>query len=150
MAQVVNYPLPPLFLTEILERAKADHTHVCDDWCADKLGGEFCKSSKANNERLLDVPTIVKIEQGHGRHVHDDPEDMTGCGWRDREIHNPDSLPRWTVVRERRPATGYGCCIRDCDDSDWIVTVCYSRNGWWATYGVKRAGDIQNVDLWMN
>lgn len=158
MAQVHSYPLPPLFLAEILERGKADHTHVCDEGCADQGDGEddkhcgaaWCRRRKAEDEQLLDVPTIVKIEAGHGRHVHDDPEDVNGCGWRDRDVYHPDSLPRYTVVRERRPATGYGCCIRDCNDSDWVVTVCYSSNEWWATYGVKRAGDVQDVDLWMN
>jgi hypothetical protein len=141
MAQVHNYPLPPLFLTEILERGVTDHTHVCDEYCNEEWMMRSCASALADNEQLLEVSTIVKIEEGHGRHVCDHPDDENGCGWRDRW---DDATNREYRVRR----TGYDRCMRDCDNSDWVVTVCYSRRGWWATYGINRAGDVQDVSLW--
>lgn len=122
MAQIVNYPLPPLFLTPILEAAKKDHTHVCDEWCAEDDGTKYCGASacregQADNAALLDVPTIVGIVEGRGRHVCD-----SEC-----------------------PAN----CLRSCEDSDWVVEVCYSRNGWHAIYGVKYdGGDVPQISLW--
>lgn len=143
--RIVSYPLPPLFLGEILERGISDHRHVCDEWCKEDSGTDYCGAaccvrSKSDNEKLLDVATIVSIVEGHGRHVHDDPDDENGCGWQDR----------WDSVNDREyraRRTGVGC-MSDCDDSDWIVEVCYSTNGWRAVYGVKRAGDVQDVSLW--
>lgn len=144
--QITRYPLPPLFLTEIIEKAKADHTHVCDDWCLEDDGGEYCgaaccRRSKADNEQLLDVPEIVKIEAGHGRHVHDSPDDPEGCQWR-------ETYDKATGRYVRVPNTTGIKCMRDCDDSDWVVELRYSRRGWHAIYGVKRHGDVQHVSLW--
>ena len=116
-----TYPLPPLFLTEILDQAKADHTHVCEDFCQE-MDGRYC--SLADNDNLLDTPVLVKIEEGHGRHECDN-----------------DCATRNFIA---------GRCMRHCDDSDWVVEVCYSKRGWHAVYGVKRHGDVQHVSLWMD
>lgn len=113
-----NYPLPPLFLTEILDRAKADHTHVCEEFCLESEG-RYC--SLHENNFLLDTPTIVEILPGNGRHECD-----ANC--------------------KRTPS--FPTCVLHCDDSDWIVEVCYSKKGWHAIYGVKRHGDVQDVSLW--
>ena len=119
--QHVTYPLPPLYLAEIIEKARADHVHHCDEWCAE-AGGKYCARALGDNEALLDTPVIVKISEGHGRHECD-----TDCD------------TRYFIA---------GRCMRSCDDSDWIVEVCYSSRGWHAIYGVKRHGDVQNVSLW--
>ncbi len=121
-----TYPLPPLYLTEIIERAKADHTHRCDEACRDSSWSvDFCERMRQENKGLLDTPVIVKIEEGHGRHECDKECEL------------------------RSTARGYKC-MRSCDDSDWIVELCYHERGWHAVYGVKRHGDIQNVSLWMD
>jgi hypothetical protein len=118
MATTVSYPLPPLFLTPILEAAKNDHTHKCNaDCAAEEWTRRFCAEGLADNKTLLDVPTIVRITEGAGRHVCD-----AECAAR---------------------------CLRSCEDSDWVVEVCYSRNGWHAIYGVKYdGGDVPQISLW--
>ena len=144
MTQLVKYPLPPLFLTEIIERAKTDHTHQCDDFCRDgQIGTDCCRTSLENDKGLLDVPIVVKIEPGHGRHIHSDPEDVNGCNFYDYEVWS-DAESRWVVTRRRKPFR----CMTDCDDSDWIVHLQYHQQGWQAVYGVKRHGDVQQVILW--
>jgi hypothetical protein len=146
MAQATNYPLPPLFLTEIIQKAKSDHTHQCESHCAeDDFGRELCESSRLDNQGLLDVPVIVKIEAGYGRHIHDDPEDVNGCNYQDYEVQDKAS-GRWIVERRKK----WAGCMNHCDDSDWIVTLQYHRSGWQAVYGIKRAGDVQDVQLWMD
>ena len=126
--QVKTYPLPPLFLSEVIERAKADHTHQCDDYCLDTDGGKYggaalCRESREENNGLLDEPVVVRIDEGYGRHQCDG-----------------DCKPQATANGRR--------CLSHCEDSDWVVEVCYHANGWHAIYGVKRHGDVQNVSLW--
>lgn len=118
--QITKYPLPPLFLGEVLDRAKADHTHQCDDYC--RAEPSFCSRGKADNHMLLDVPEVVEIKEGNGRHQCDQE-----CADR--------------IARR-------GKCLEHCADSDWIVEVRYSENGWHAIYGIKRHGDVQDVSLW--
>ena len=115
-----SYPLPPLFLTPVLDTAKNDHTHVCDTDCqAEDWTRRYCAEAREHNVQLLDVPTIVKITEGAGRHVCD-----ADCP---------------TATR----------CLAHCEDSDWVVEVCYSSNGWHAIYGVKYdGGDVPQVSLW--
>lgn len=115
-----TYPLPPLFLTEILDKARADHVHECDEFCSE-YDGKYCGA--ADNAALLDTPVIVKISEGHGRHECDG------------------------ACRKSGTSNGYQC-LRHCDDSDWVVEVRYSSRGWHAVYGIKRHGDVQDVSLW--
>lgn len=138
MTQVKTYPLPPLFLTEVIDKCREQHTHVCDEMCEEDDGYHRYSSKHSCDME----PVIVKIEEGYGRHVHDPDDDIHGCGWR-----GGDYCDYKGVWHERRvPHT----CMRDCDDSDWIVDLQYHTSGYRAVYGVKRAGDIQEVSLWMN
>lgn len=117
--QHVNYPLPPLFLTEIIEKCQEDHAyhHYEDD--SEEL-------RKFRNRIAADmVPVVREILAGYGRHECDEV-----CRIREKE---------------RKVS-----CLKSCDDSDWIVTLQYSTKGYCATYGIKRAGDVQDVQLWCN
>lgn len=144
MVQQVKYPLPPLFLTEVLERAVEDHRHKCDTFCdEDDFTRGLCERHRLEDVDLLDNPYIVSIQAGHGRHIHDDPDDENGCNYSDYEVMVEG---RWVVERRRKT---FGC-MNHCDDSDWIVEVCYNRRGYHAVYGIKRAGDVQDVSLWMD
>lgn len=131
MAQLKNYPLPPLFLTEIIE----DYQDL----------------------RGLQDVQVIKIEEGHGKHVHDDPDDPNGCQWVERYDNATNRY-----IRVPRPP-GWTPCMLDCDDSDWIVHLDYSgaeahekisktlfhpAERPHAVYGVKRHGDVQRASLW--
>jgi hypothetical protein len=132
--QCKSYPLPPLFLTEIIERCRVDHTHICDDICLDHAG-----MHRFSQEHSCDmVPTIVSIKEGNGRHVHEE-----SCKWRDCDRFNKATQQWETVIIPHD-------CSLDCDDSDWIVELCYHSNGYHAVYGIKRKGDVQDVSLWMD
>lgn len=119
--QTQRYPLPPLFLTEII-----DHYREIRQECG------------VTNVR------VYKIEEGYGVHVHDDPADQSGCLW--REKYDRDTL-RYVMV----PRLNERECLRWCEDSDWVVHLEYEdKRGqtWQAVYGVKRHGDVQQISLW--
>jgi hypothetical protein len=116
--QHVVYPLPPLMLTPIIEQCAKDHTHIHSEWCVED--SEFCSRVTKDNENNV-TPFIVEIHSGYGRHECD-------------KTCNADNY--------------CGQCLKHCQNSDWVVTLQYSSNGWWATYGITRHGDIQDIQLW--
>ena len=62
-----EYPLPPLFLTEVIERCIADHRHTHSISC---IQAARCHRSHA---RACDmVPVVVSIGEGNGKHQHDE------------------------------------------------------------------------------
>lgn len=101
----------------------------------------------ADYSRLREIPesdiTVLKVEEGYGRHTHDRECYM-------RETFNKETNRYEMVYRPTWP------CMRDCDDSDWIVTLEYrmgpNRLGWpedhraQAVYGIKDG----KVSLWMD
>lgn len=117
--QHTNYPLPPLMLTEVIARARHDHEHRHNDGCVED--SDYCQRATADNADLYDEPQIVSIAEGAGRHECDDTCEVSSYA---------------------------GKCLRHCEDSDWLVELEYSRRGWRALYGIKRAGDVQDVSLW--
>lgn len=137
--QHVKCPLPPLFLTEIIDRCREDHTHVCNEECQEDPG--YCQRHSCDME-----PVIFRIDAGYGHHEHDPTEDVDGCQWRDGEYQDVfgNLRERGELKRENHR------CIRDYDDSDWIVELQYHTAGWCAVYGIKRAGDVQDIVLWMD
>jgi hypothetical protein len=66
MTQHKTYPLPPLLLTEVIDRCRNDHTYQPEP-----------EDEPEYQQRALDdscdmTPTIVKITEGYGRHDHDE------------------------------------------------------------------------------
>lgn len=113
--QIRRYPLPPIMLIPIIVQCAVDH--------------------RTSPEAVR----IIDIEEGHGRHVHDE-----------------------VCLAKGYLRAGVPNCFSDCDDSDWIVTCEYTSEiltwhndepkgtgnygTWHAVYGVKDG----KADLWMD
>ena len=118
--QTQRYPLPPLFLTEII----ADYIQLRGD--------------EARNVR------VCKIEEGYGYHVHDDPADQSGCLW--REKYDRD-LMRYVMVPRPNERDCLRMC-EDSDWVVHLKYEDKRGQTWQAVYGVKRHGDVQQISLW--
>ncbi len=118
--QTQRYPLPPLFLTEIVD----NYVEIRGD--------------DARNVR------VYKIEEGYGVHVHDDPADQSGCLWRER--FDRDTNTYVMVPRESERDCLRWC--EDSDWLVRLEYEDKRGQTWEALYGVKRHGDIQQFSLW--
>jgi len=118
--QTQRYPLPPLFLTEIIDNYVET------------------RGDDAQNVR------VCRIEEGYGYHVHDDPADTSGCLW--REKYDFENLRYVMVPRPNER----DCLRMYEDSDWLVSLEYEDKRGqtWEALYGVKRHGDIQTFSLW--
>jgi hypothetical protein len=135
-----TYPLPPLLLSEVIDKCRDQHEYKGDDRYESERSREYMRESACDIE-----PFVVEIKEGHGRHECDPVDDVNGCQWCTRERR--DEFGNWVEERVRKDDYAGGCYL-ECDDSDWVVTLQYSTRGWQAIYGIKRHGDVQDVSLW--
>ncbi|ORW33259.1 hypothetical protein AWB91_09030 [Mycobacterium paraense] len=105
---------------------------------------------------LLLTPIIERCREDHTYHPH--PEgDIDGPEW--EEYRAAGSCDMEPVVVDIREGNGrhecdadcritWAGCLGSCSDSDWVVELRYHSQGYRATYGITRAGDVQRVVLW--
>lgn len=149
MVQHTVYPLPPLMLSEIIDDCREHYMCRVPPVPPEYADDEFWLCER-NCQWHRDIePFIVSIEEGHGRHEHDSIEDVSGCQYRWEDYQ--DEHGRWTERRALKLEYAPGKrCMRDADDSDWIVTLQYRSSGAQAMYGVRRHGDVQHFCVWQD